>query len=296
MEKIVMGKSVPETIVSVQNISCGYRSGFRMEGVSFDLQKGTFAAILGPNGTGKSTLFKALSGDLPLSGGEVLFEGKSLVAYTQKELSQRLAVVSQFTEEAAVTAREYVAMGRLPYRRPFAFFDTEEDREIVRRYMELAGVWDLRDRMMPELSGGEQQLVSIASALAQEPDLILLDEPTSHLDLTHTIRFLDLLRTLNRRTGLTVLLILHDLNLAGEYCDYLLLTTRGRLAYHGRPEEVLTRERLREVYGTELYAGTNPLTGKPLVLPVPSEFEVRSSKFGEEGKQGSCVPITGNLK
>ena len=258
-------------MLSVRNMSCGYRTGFRLEEVSFELAKGAFAAILGPNGTGKSTLFKALSGDLPLSSGEVLFEGKPLASFSPKELSRRLAVVSQFTEEAAVTAREYVAMGRLPYRKAFSFFDTDEDREIVRSYMELAGVWDLRDRMMPELSGGEQQMVSIASALAQEPELILLDEPTSHLDLTHSIRFLDLLTRLNREKGLTVLLILHDLNLAAEYCDYLLLTTKGCLAFHGRPEEVLTEERLREVYGTKLFAGVNPLSGRPLVLPLKEE-------------------------
>ncbi len=258
-----------DKILSVHDLACGYRTGFRIEGVSFDVKRGAFAGILGPNGTGKSTLFKGLTGDLPLLEGEVLIAGKSLGAYTGRELSRTVAVVSQFAEEAAVTAWEYVMMGRLPYRRHFQFFDTAEDSAVVTRYMELTGTLPLKDRLMPELSGGEQQMVAIASALAQEPKLLLLDEPTSHLDLTRQIRFLDLLKRLNRETGISILAILHDLNLASAYCDYLLLTSKGRLVAKGSPEEVLERTRLEEIYGLDVAIERNPVTGSPLVLPIP---------------------------
>lgn len=258
-----------DKILSVQNFSCGYRTGVRISGVSFEIERGSFAGLLGPNGTGKSTLFKGLSGDLPLLEGEVRVNGRNLKEYTPRQLSQTIAVVSQFTEEAAVTAWDYVMMGRLPYRKPFTFFDTEEDKAVVRRYMELTGTFDLRNRMMTELSGGEQQMVAIASTLAQEPELILLDEPTSHLDLTRRIQFLDLLRRLNRETGLSVLLILHDLNLASTYCDHLLLTSKGRLAANGKPGDVLKKEILEKVYGLNVIVDKNPLDGNPLVLPIP---------------------------
>lgn len=260
---------VMDKILSVHDLACGYRTGFRIEGVSFEVERGAFAGILGPNGTGKSTLFKGLTGDLPLLEGEVVIAGKSLGAYTGRELSRTVAVVSQFTEEAAVTAWEYVMMGRLPYRKHFQFFDTAEDSAIVTGYMELTGTLPLKDRLMPELSGGEQQMVAIASALAQEPKLLLLDEPTSHLDLTRQIRFLDLLKRLNRETGISILAILHDLNLASAYCDYLLLTDKGHLVAKGNPEEVLERTRLEEIYGLDVAIERNPVTGSPLVLPIP---------------------------
>ena len=260
-----------DSVISAKGLSCGYRSGFRIEGVTFELQKGSFTGILGPNGTGKSTLFKGISGDLPIREGEVRLLGRPLGAYPAKQLSQTMAVVSQFTEESAVTAEEYVMMGRLPYRRPLQFFDTDQDRDIVRRYMELTGTFALKDRMMPELSGGEQQMVAIASALAQEPELILLDEPTSHLDLTHQVRFLDLLKSLNRQRGLSVILILHDLNLAASYCDYLLMLRKGGIACQGTPEEVLTERQIEAVYETPVWIRKDPFSGKPMVFPLSGE-------------------------
>lgn len=255
-----------EEILKVKDFSCGYRTGFHIEGVTFSLRRGAFAGLLGPNGSGKSTLFRGLTGDLPVLKGEVLLGGEHLQDYSPRRLARKMAVVSQFTEDAPITAREYVLMGRLPYRRPFAFFDTAEDLEVARRYMDLTGTTHLSDRLMNELSGGERQMVAIASALAQEPDLLLLDEPTSHLDLTRSILFLDLLRELNHEKGLTILVILHDLNLASSYCDRLLLARRGGLAGTGTPEEILTEDRLREVYGIHLHVTKNPFDGKPLVL------------------------------
>ena len=268
-EKVQTEKLMMDKILSVHDLSCGYRTGFRIEGVTFEVERGAFAGILGPNGTGKSTLFKGLTGDLPLLQGQVILDGKPLGAYSDRELPRTVAVVSQFTEEAAVTAWEYVMMGRLPYHRKFQFFDTAEDNAVVTRYMELTGTLSLKDRLMPELSGGEQQMVAIASALAQEPKLLLLDEPTSHLDLTRQIRFLDLLKRLNRETGISILAILHDLNLASAYCDYLLLTGKGHLVAKGRPEEVLEPTLLEKIYGLEVAIERNPVTGSPLVLPIP---------------------------
>ena len=258
-----------DPILIVKDFSCGYRSsGFRVEGVSFEIREGEFVALLGSNGAGKSTLFKGLSGDIPLLSGEVIFRGKPLGQYSRGELARRLAVVSQFPEEAEVTAGEMVMMGRLPYRKRFSLLDSEEDLSKVRYYMEITGTIPLIDRQVLELSGGERQMVAIASALAQEPSLILLDEPTSHLDLSHQIRFLELLKRLNREKGLTVLLIIHDLNLASEYCDYLLLMSGGRVAFQGTPWETFTREKLEAVYGIPLLVEPNPRSGRPMALPA----------------------------
>ncbi len=255
-------------MLKISNLSCGYPGSFKISDVSFEVDKGMFVGIIGPNGSGKSTLLKGLLGDLPLNEGEITLQGESLPGMKNRQRARRVAVVSQHIEQADITVFEYVLMGRMPYKDMFQFFESEKDIEIARYYMELTGVWHLKDSMLNRLSGGEQQLAAIARALTQEPDLLLLDEPTSHLDITHQSRILNLIQQLNEELQLTVLIVIHDLNLAAEYCDYLVLMKRGGVFAQGSPSEVLTYSNIEEVYKTIVVTVNNPLSGKPAIFLV----------------------------
>jgi iron complex transport system ATP-binding protein len=167
-----------------------------------------------------------------------------------------------------MTVEEYVLMGRMPYRKQFQFFETANDIAVADKYIKLTGISELRDKNMNALSGGEQQLAGIARALTQEPQLLLLDEPTSHLDITHQVQILNLIRRLSDELKLTVLMIIHDLNLAGEYCDSLVMMQKGTLRKKGTPHEVLNYMDIEAVYDTVVITRTNPVSGKPVVFLV----------------------------
>ncbi len=252
-------------ILAIQNLRCGYPK-FQLSDINFEIPKGSFAGIIGPNGSGKTTLFRAITGILPLKSGQILFSEKSLKAFSLKQRAQNIAIVSQFIEAGDMSVEDYVLMGRIPYHSRFNFFETDEDFAIARKYMELTDTWRFRDQLMSELSGGEQQLAGIARALTQQPELLLLDEPTSHLDITHQVHVLNVLQQLNLETGLSVLMVIHDLNLASEYCDRLILVNQGRIHTQGTPEEVLTFRNIEDVYQTVVVTQNNPLSGKPAVF------------------------------
>jgi iron complex transport system ATP-binding protein len=173
-----------------------------------------------------------------------------------------------------------VLLGRIPHFEKMQFLETARDFEAAREAMSLTRTLKFKDRLMRELSGGERQLVFIARALAQEPRLLLLDEPTTHLDITHQVAILDLLKRLNRERGLTVIIVLHDLNLASEYCQRLVLMREGRIYKAGRPDEVLSYQIIEEVYKTVVVVEKNPISLRPYVLLVPEEE--RHKKYGEE--------------
>lgn len=255
----------------IENFSCGYPGKFMLADVSFETAKGDFVGIIGPNGSGKTTLFKGISNELPALAGSTKLDGRLIQQMSLKEKAQTVAVVTQNIEVGSMTVEEYILMGRIPYRSQFQFFETTEDIDIAKKYMELTGVTRLKDKFMNALSGGEQQLAGIARALTQEPELLLLDEPTSHLDITHQVQILNLLRRLSRELGLTVLMIIHDLNLAGEYCDSLIMMQKGRVRKKGTPSEVLNYADIEAVYDTVVVTRTNPISGKPVVFLVSEE-------------------------
>lgn len=261
--------------LDIENLSCGYGSGFRVRNINLSLSEGSFAGIIGPNGSGKTTLFRGISGTLPLKEGRILLEENDLSRLSWREKAQKLAIVSQFSEIAELSVEEYVLMGRLPYRRRFQFFDRKEDIEMAHHYMHLTNTYRLRNKSMEELSGGEQQMANIACALSQHPRLLLLDEPTSHLDITHQMQFMNLIQRLNEEMKLTVMMIVHDLSLAAEYCDFLLMMKEGTTFCQGTPEDVLTYEHIESVYNTVVIVKTNPVSGKPVVFPV-SERRLRN--------------------
>lgn len=260
------------SFLEIENVSCGYGSGFRVHGVNLSLAEGSFAGIIGPNGSGKTTLFRGISGMLPLKEGRILLEGNDLSLFSWREKAQKLAIVSQFSDNVEMSVEEYVLMGRLPFRQRFQFFDRKEDVEIAHHYMHLTNTYRLRHKSMNELSGGERQMANIACALSQHPRLLLLDEPTSHLDITHQMRFLNLIQRLNEEMKLSVMMIIHDLSLAAEYCDYLLMMKDGTPFCQGTPEKVITYEHIESVYDTVVIVKTNPVSGKPVVFPVSQQW------------------------
>ena len=252
-------------ILNIQNLCCGYPK-FQLSDINIDIPKGSFAGIIGPNGSGKTTLFRAITGTLGLKSGKILLSDKNLKSFSLRDRAQNIAIVSQFIEAGDMTVEDYVLMGRIPYHSRFNFFETDDDFEIARKYMEMTDTWRFKDQLMSELSGGEQQLAGIARALTQQPQLLLLDEPTSHLDITHQVHILNVLQQLNQEMGLSVLMVIHDLNLASEYCDWLILVNQGKIHTQGTPEEALTFQNIEDVYQTVVVTQNNPLSGKPAIF------------------------------
>ncbi|MGM0497966.1 MAG: ABC transporter ATP-binding protein [Bacteroidota bacterium] len=255
-------------MLQIKGLKCGYGDKFHISDISFRVRKGGFTCIIGPNGSGKTTLFRGITSELELEKGQAQLDGRDLTEMNQKERARDMAIVTQEIEGANITVEDYVLMGRLPYRSTFQFFETKEDYKIAHKYLELTDVFHLKDKYMYQLSGGEKQLAAIARALTQEPKLLLLDEPTSHLDITHQVQVLNLIQRLNSELGLTVLMIIHDLNLAGEYCDHLVMMNEGKMHISGKPEEVLTYKTIEEVYNTVVITKTNPLSKKPVIFLV----------------------------
>jgi iron complex transport system ATP-binding protein len=238
-----------------------------LRGVDLRLAPGCCLGLIGPNGAGKSTLIKLAAGLERASAGEVLLTERAIASFTPKERGRVMAYVPQsFSLPFAFTALEIVLQGRHPHLGR-ATFESSRDLEIARRAMEQTGVWELRSRRLDELSGGERQRVIIASALAQEPRLLLMDEPTSSLDLRFQSATVRLVRELVEQRELAVLVALHDLNLASAMCDELALLVAGALAATGPAEEVLDRDILEEAYQTDLHVAKGPRG--VYVLPLP---------------------------
>lgn len=256
-----------QNILTLRDVSCGYGQKKVLEGINISLRIGEFAGIIGCNGVGKTTLFKTILRELPLLQGEIKLRQHELSSLSVRQLAKQIAVVNQNQVISHISVQEYVLMGRLPYLKTFSMGYSNRDKEIAQYYIELAGIEHLRHRMFSELSGGEQQLAAIAMALTQEPRLLLLDEPTSHLDIAYQAAIMNLLKSLNQSLQLTILMILHDLNMASEYCSLLILTGRGEIVAQGSPKQVLTEELLCSVYGIRLRVSVNPFTGQPTVFP-----------------------------
>jgi iron complex transport system ATP-binding protein len=220
-----------------------------LRGVSLSLARGELVALLGTNGSGKTTLLRCFAGTLVPSAGDVLFDGRSVVGWRREALARRVAVLPQQLElPGGFRVAELVAMGRAPHARRL-FGSTAEDEAAVERALNDADATELADRLVEELSGGERQRLLVAMALAQEPELLLLDEPTVHLDLSHQVALLGAIRRLRARRGLTVLAVLHDLNLAAAFAPRVAVLEAGRVVADGSPLEVLTPELVRRVFG-----------------------------------------------
>jgi iron complex transport system ATP-binding protein len=254
-------------ILRAREVTFAYNGPPVVNGVSLELVPGKLIGAIGPNGAGKSTLVRLLSGLLRPQAGEITLDGRPLTAWRRRELAQRIAVVPQSPVlPETFTAAEVVLLGRTPH---LGLLGSEKARdwEIARQAMERVQVWHLANRLIGTLSGGERQRVVVARALAQEPSILLLDEPTTHMDVNHQLGLIVLVRHLAAEYGLAVLAVLHDLNLASQYCDELLLLAEGRVVARGRPSEVITEELISKAYHADVLVLTHPQTGRPIVVP-----------------------------
>ena len=235
-------KTEATPLLEVRDVSFGYQQKTLLYSLGLSVQRGEMVGLLGPNGSGKTTLLRLLSGVLRPQQGQILLEGRDLSAWGRRGVARRIAVVPQELHMPfAFTVEHMVSLGRTPFVRPFLGSRTQQDQETVHAAMLSAGIAPLAERIFNELSGGERQRVMIAMALAQQPLLLLLDEPTAHLDIKYQIETLELVQKLNRQQGVTIIAALHDLNLAARYFPRLLLFQRGIVADAG-PAEVLEPE------------------------------------------------------
>jgi iron complex transport system ATP-binding protein len=256
--------------IELADVAYRYRgSEAGLTDIGLVVPRGTMTAIIGPNGSGKTTLLRILAGLVAPAEGRVLVCGHAPGAVVRREFARRVAVVgTQSMLGFPYTVLEVVLMGRAPHIEGFRL-ESDADLACASAAMEATGVWELSERIFDTLSSGERQRVAMARALAQEPELMLLDEPSAFLDIKQQTVLYDLLADLNEQRQMTVVSVLHDLNLASLYFDQVVLLNKGRIHATGAPAEVITYASVREVYETDVYVDINDLTGKLNVLPLP---------------------------
>ncbi len=266
-------------ILTIEKAGFKYGGTRILEDINLKVRKGEFWGILGPNGAGKTTLMNLIDGLIPLNEGSIKIGGKSVGAMKRRELAKRMAVVPQDASLVfPLTVEEVVLMGRSPHMGRCEF-ESEKDIAVARFAMEATDVLSLSSRLMQSLSGGERQRVLIARALAQQPEMLLLDEPTSSLDIAHQMSVFDMIRSFSGDAGLTVLAATHDMNLASMYCDRIALLHNGCFYSQGTPEEALTEESIREVYGVNVFVDRHPLTGLPRISLLGGHSPERGSRW-----------------
>jgi iron complex transport system ATP-binding protein len=259
-------------LLSINNLSGGYGQDLIIKDISFDIKRGDFLGIIGPNGSGKSTLLRLMSRVLTPQKGSIMLEEKDITKMNLKEFCRQVAFVPQDTLiNFSFSVEEIVLMGRIPHLKRLQL-ETKNDFSIAENALFSTDTLYLKEKTIENLSAGERQRVIIAKALAQEPILLFLDEPTSHLDIGHQIQILNLLKRLNRQNYLTIVMVLHDLNLASEYCNRIILLNEGKIFKMGLPEEVLTYQNIETVYKTVVVVNKNPISFKPYVVLVSGEI------------------------
>lgn len=249
-------------------LSAGYGDTIILDGLDFTVPPEKITVIVGANACGKSTLVRSMSRLISPRRGHVLLDGKSIHSTAPRKLAQTLGLLPQSpVAPEGITVADLVSRGRHPHQGLLSRW-TMRDDEAVAAALEATKTHDLAERPVDELSGGQRQRVWIAMALAQETDILLLDEPTTFLDINHQIEVLDLLTDLNHTRGTTIVMVLHDLNLAARYADHLVAMAAGRLHAAGTPEDVLTERTVREVFGLESRVITDPTSNRPMMLPI----------------------------
>lgn len=258
-----LGVSALEIMLSVQNIAIGYGAAEIVKDVSFDLDANQTLAIVGANGAGKTTLLKSLNVSLPLKQGEIFFEGKNIKDFSRREIAQKIAVVAQETEtKFPVSVSEFVLAGRFAHGSAFGW-ESESDLVAAANVLAMCDLKSFENRLMNELSGGERQRVLFARALCTEAKILLLDEPTANLDFAHQALMFRLVRERCESCSAAAVIITHDLNLASEFADEILLLKNGEMIAKGEPRAVLSAKNLREVFAVEVILDAHPRSGKP---------------------------------
>lgn len=254
--------------------SWGYHDRPVIDGLDLDVPMGSITSIVGPNGCGKSTLLHGLARLLRPTSGQVILDGRDITRYRSKEVARRLGLLGQTSQAPdGITVADLVARGRYPYQDTLRRW-SEQDEQVVIDALATTNTLELAQRRVDELSGGQRQRVWIALVLAQQTPVILLDEPTTFLDIAHQLDVLDLLVDLNRREDRTVVLVLHDLNQAARYSDHLVVMKDGAIVAIGEPSRIVTAPLVREVFGIDSRVITDEVSGTPLVLPIGRHHRV----------------------
>ena len=253
--------------ITVKNVRYCYEPPrYALDGVSFDITAGRFCGIIGPNGSGKTTLLGCISGHLHPKQGEVCIGGRNVAKLSVREIARRMALVQQHaTLEYDFTVGEIVLTGRNPYLKRWQS-ETEEDYALMNEALNTAGISHLKDRLITTLSGGEWQMMILARALCQKADIMLLDEPVTGLDIRHQVNIMGTVRRLASERGISVVCVLHDLNLALSYCDQIVLLKGGHVFAQGEPRDVFTKQNIESVYGSSVHILEKD--GQTFILPV----------------------------
>ncbi|WP_025158643.1 ABC transporter ATP-binding protein [Leifsonia aquatica] len=260
--------------LAARDLTLSYEGRVVVEGLDLTVPPGRVTAIVGPNACGKSTLLRGLSRLLAPASGSVLLDGADIHSLPTKQVATRLGLLPQTPiAPDGITVADLVSRGRYPHQGWFRRWTAEDDAAVAEA-MTATGIVELAERSVDELSGGQRQRVWIAMALAQQTDILLLDEPTTFLDISHQIDVLDLLLDLNAARGATVVMVLHDLNLAARYADHLVAMRAGSIVAAGDPSEVVTAELVQDVFGVESVIASDPVTATPLVVPLGRHHRV----------------------
>lgn len=246
-------------------LQIGYGDHVVVEDMDVDIQRDKITTIIGPNGSGKSTILKAITRLIRYQKGSVVLNGRDILEMKPKDLAKTIGVLPQLhTAPSDFRVKELVGYGRMPHQKMFSGKSAEDER-IIQWAMEVTGTWQFRDKSIYEISGGESQRVWIATVLAQKPEILFLDEPTTYLDISHQLETMQLVRKLNRETGIGVVMVLHDLSQALEVSDHIIVIKDGRKYSEGTPEEVITAQMMRDVYNVDCEIVHLPGRAKPLI-------------------------------
>ncbi|MEV4501369.1 ABC transporter ATP-binding protein [Streptomyces klenkii] len=274
--------------LAARDLTLAYEDRTVVDGLDLAVPDGRVTIVIGPNACGKSTLLRALGRLLKPARGTVLLDGEELARIPTRTIAKSLGLLPQTpVAPEAITVADLVARGRQPHQRWWQQW-SEADERAVADAMARTDTTALAERSVDELSGGQRQRVWIAMALAQETDLLLLDEPTTYLDISHQVEVLDLVRRLNRERGRTVVAVLHDLNQAARYADHLVAMKAGRIVAQGRPADIVTADLVREVFGLHAVVVPDPVTGSPLVVPG-RPWEGDTEGAGAEGAGAAVI-------
>jgi len=253
-------------MIKLEKVSAGYLHQNVIHKIDLGFRAGEFCAILGPNGAGKSTLLKTIPGYIDRSAGEISISNRSIDSWKKKDLAKIISLMPQdFQLQFDFSIKDLVLMGRFPYTDYLQNYSRNDKRK-VDEVLEQLDLYDLRNKMYSQLSGGEKQRVSIARALVQETEAILMDESFSHLDINHQIEIMDIVSKINRVSGKLIILVSHNINLAAEYCDRVILLKEGKIINDGEPEKIIDNTNLMQLYEMDLEIIRNPRSGKPYLL------------------------------
>lgn len=259
----------PERLMA-HDLTLGYGDRIVVDNLDLHVHSGVVTTVIGPNGCGKSTLLRALGRLLKPKSGTVFLDGKAISSMRTKDVARVLGMLPQApTAPEGLTVGDLVSRGRHPHQSWIRQWSSDDESEVAKA-LALTGVDDLADRPIDELSGGQRQRAWISMALAQGTDILLLDEPTTYLDLAHSIEVLDLVDRLHDEMGRTVVMVLHDLNLAVRYSDQLIVMSKGKIVQSGRPQDVISADLLFEVFGLDAVVIEDPVSGRPLIVPIGS--------------------------